>query len=129
MPKSRHITLSGTTYSVTPLTIRQIVGLMQLVGNFKPVEPSTDQKGLLFALLAQAGPKLPEALAILLGNGKPDSALVERCAGLTLEDVATLTVAVAEVNDFGKLQSAFMVAVAKIKAGLSAGTASVSPSA
>jgi len=129
MPKSRRITLAETEYTITPLTIRQIVGLMRLAGDFRPLEPSTDQKGMLFALLAQAGPKLPEVLGILLGNGEPDAAFVERCAGLTLEDVASLAVAVAEVNDFGKLQASFTVAVAKIKAGLEAGTASASPSA
>jgi|GEM_PF-3134342 len=130
MPKSRQITLAGTDYTITPLTIRQIMGLMRLAGNFKPVEPSTNQKGMLFALLAQAEPKLPEVLGILLGNGEPDAALVERCASLTLEDVAMLSLAVAEVNDFGKLQATFMAAVARIKAGLSAaGTGSASPSA
>jgi len=129
MPQSRKIRLAGVDYTITPLTIRQIMGLMRLTENLKPVEPAADHKGMLFALLAQAGPKLPEVLGILLGNGEPDAALIEKCASLTLEDVGLLAVTVAEVNDFGKLRAAFMAAVAKVMAGLSAGTASASPSA
>ena len=114
MPKTRDITLSTGTFTVRPLTIRQIAALARTIEGMKPVASDTDsQGGFLFGLVGQLGAKLPNALAILLSNGEPGAELLAKCAELSLDDVAILANAVAEVNDFGRLKASFQAAVAK----------------
>ena len=111
MPKTHSITLSAGGFVIRPLTIRQIAALTRIIEGVKlPAEPT----GLVLKLASQLGSKLPEALAILLSNGEPAPEFIDRCAELTLEDVALLADALAEVNDFVKLRATFQAAVAKM---------------
>jgi len=114
MPKTCEITLSVGKFTVKPLTVRQISALTRTVEGLKP--PSADvtqQGGFVFGLIGQLGAKLPDGLAILLSNGEPGPELAAKCADMTLEDTALLADAVAEVNDFARLKTTFLAAVAK----------------
>lgn len=111
MPKTHSVALSAGTFTLRPLTIRQISALTRLLEGI--TLPDGMQCGMLTVIAARLGSKLPDALAVLLSNGEPGPEFTARCADLTFEDVALLADALAEVNDFVKLRATFQAAVAK----------------
>jgi len=109
-PKTKTISLTFGTYTIQPLTLRQIFRAIILLKEMSTsVRGAKDEKEMLMNFVMATDAKRGEAVSVLLNTVEP---LLDE---LYLADVAEIVAAVCEVNDFNKLASHFQTAMASLK--------------
>ena len=110
LPKTKTITICGQAVNIGPLTLRQLdkgLKLIQSAAVKIASDKPADDTAVMLGIFKDLGDRAEELVAVLTGLAP------EAVANVSVEEVSELALAVAELNDFGKIFSNFTAAMEK----------------